>query len=381
MSSEVQAAAPAGRRAVWLVVVAFWLAFGVLESAKMVLSFRMRGEPIAWLTSLTYNLPWWLVWAALTPAVAAACRWLGPGARPPGLRLLGHLPAAAAVCGLHLVVISAQTHVTAPAGQVPRVGLVEHTWRMIDGYFMLDLLTYAGVVAAILAWHVHRRYHDERGAALSLALRASELEKHLVDAELSALRMELNPHFLFNALNSVAGLIRRGDGERAVDVLADLGDLLRATLDSSRRPEVALDEELALVERYLAIEGVRFADRLEVDIEVEPEVRRAAVPSMILQPLVENALRHGIARRPGPGRVLVSAARQGAALHLAVGDSGPGFVRPDPAVAGAGIGLRNTASRLRARYGDRANLAVGASPLGGAVVSITVPFEPAVVTP
>jgi two-component system LytT family sensor kinase len=371
------ARAPGRPATLALVVVGFWLAFGLLESAKMVLSFRMRGEPIGWAGSLAYNLPWWLVWAALTPAVVAACRWLGPGARPPGPRLLGHAPVAAAVCLVHLVVISAQTHVTAPTGRLPRIGLGEHTWRMIDGYFMLDLLTYAGVVAACLAWQVYRRYHDQRGAALQLALRTSALEKHLVDAELSALRMELNPHFLFNTLNSVAGLVRRGDGERAVDVLADLGDLLRATLDGSRRPEVALAEELGLVERYLAIEGVRFADRLEVRFDVEAEAREASVPSMILQPLVENALRHGIAQRTGRGRVEISAARRDGRLHLAVGDSGPGFV--DAAAGRAGIGLRNTASRLRARYGEHADLQVGASPLGGAVVSITVPFERAAV--
>jgi two-component system, LytTR family, sensor kinase len=266
---------------------------------------------------------------------------------------------------VHLVIIAAQTHVTAPGGRLPAIGLAEHTWRMIDAYFMLDLLTYAGVVAACLAWQ-----------AVQLALRARELEKHLVDAELSALRMELNPHFLFNTLHSVAGLIRRGDGDRAVDVLADLGDLLRTTLDSSRRPEVPLAEELALIERYLAIEGVRFADRLEVRIDVEPEARAAAVPSMILQPLVENALRHGVARRTGPGRVEISAARQGERLCLAVGDSGPGFA--DAGGTGiSGVGLRNTASRLRARYGERADLQVGASPLGGAAVSIRVPFETA----
>jgi hypothetical protein len=330
----------------------------------MVLSFRMRGEPLGWGASLAYNLPWWLVWAALTPVVVATCRWLGPVGRPVGARLLGHVPIALAVCVVHLVIIAAQTHVTAP--EPPRIGLAEHTWRMIDAYLMLDLLTYAGVVAACLAWQ-----------AVQLALRARELEKHLVDAELSALRMELNPHFLFNTLHSVAGLIRRGDGDRAVDVLADLGDLLRTTLDSSRRPEVPLTEELALIERYLAIEGVRFADRLDVRIDVDPEARAAAVPSMILQPLVENALRHGVARRTGPGRVAISAARQGGRLCLAVDDSGPGFTGE----RGDGVGLRNTASRLRARYGERADLQVGTSALGGAAVSIRVPFETAEAAP
>jgi two-component system LytT family sensor kinase len=367
------------RRSPWPPVVGFWLAFGLLESAKMVLSFRMRGEAVTWRASLAYNLPWWLVWAALTPAVVGACRALGLGPRRPSWpRLAAHLPIGAAVCLVHLAVICAQTYVTAPGGR-PRLGPVAYTIRMVDSFFMLDLLTYAGIVIAYVAWQWYRRYGLEREASLRLRLRAAELERSLVEARLSALRMELNPHFLFNALNSVAGLVRRGEGERAVSVLADLGDLLRSTLDGGRRAEVPLGEELALVERYLAIEGVRFADRLRVSLDVAPEARAAAVPSMILQPLVENALRHGVGQVPGPARLSIAARREGDRLRLSVGDSGPGFGdREGPAPGGRdGIGLSNTRSRLETRYGPGAELRVAKSPLGGAEVSIRLPYATA----
>jgi two-component system, LytTR family, sensor kinase len=363
----------------WPPVVGFWLSFGLLESAKMVFSFRMRGEPITWWSSLTYNLPWWLIWAALTPAVVAACRALGLGSRRPSWSgLLAQLPIGAAASLAHLLVICAQTYVTTPGGR-PKLGPVGYTLRMVDSYFMLDLLTYAGIVFAYVAWQWYQRYGREREASLHLRLRAAELERSLVEARLSALRMELNPHFLFNALNSVAGLVRRGEGERAVEVLANLGDLLRSTLDGGRRAEVPLGEELSLVERYLAIEGVRFADRLRVSLEIAPETRAAAVPSMILQPLVENALRHGVGRSPGPARVSIEARREGGRLRLSVGDSGPGFDGRAPRPAGArdGIGLSNTRSRLATRYGTGAELRVDRSPLGGAEVCIWLPYADA----
>jgi hypothetical protein len=360
------------RRAPWSLVAGFWLGFGLLESAKMVFSFRMRGEAVGWWASLAYNVPWWLAWAALTPAVVAACRALGTGrARPPWARQAAHVPLGALASAAHLAVVCAQTYVTSPTGR-PEAAPVAYAWRMADNYFMLDLLTYAGVVVAYVAWQWQQRYGREREGSLRLALRAEGLERRLAQAQLSALRAELDPHFLFNALNSVAGLVRRGEGERAVEMLSDVSDLLRSTLDGGRRAEVPLDEELALLERYVAIERVRFADRVAIAFEVGAGARAAPVPSMILQPLVENALRHGVGRSAGPGRVVVSAAREGEGLRLRVGDSGPGF-GGGGASGGRGIGLSNTRSRLRARYGAGAEMRLGRSPLGGAEVSLWLP--------
>ncbi len=181
-------------------------------------------------------------------------------------------------------------------------------------------------------------------------MRASELEAQLSRAQLQALQMQLRPHFLFNALNTISGLVRTGDAATAVTMLAGLGDLLRLLLRSDGAQEVSVRQELEVIDRYLRIEQVRFCDQLVVAVTVQPGVEDALVPNLILQPLVENAVRHGIGTGRATGRVTVDVSQVGACLRLEVSDSAEAHpTEPEPS---GGIGLAKTRARLLRLYGD-----------------------------
>jgi LytS/YehU family sensor histidine kinase len=221
------------------------------------------------------------------------------------------------------------------------------------------------------------RLYEEVRRAHRQELRTAQLEGQLVQARLEALRAQLNPHFLFNALNTIAMLVRRQANAEALRGIVGLSQLLRQVLDRRGAPEVSLGEELALVEHYLAIEQLRYPDRLGVRMTVADEVLDAQVPSLLLQPLVENAVRHGIGRRSERGWIRIAGLRADRWLTLEVRDDGPGF--PDgwnPATS-AGIGLANTRERLQRLYGRRHRLDLRNGEDGGAVVAVTLPFHTA----
>jgi sensor histidine kinase YesM len=281
----------------------------------------------------------------------------------------GHLAAVGALYWwtitrpvLRFLPAAAQARVGTPLGQIE---------AFFNGYLVVDVMTYGAVVAAWYALEFHRRLRERDRAALALEARAATLEAQMHEARLSALRMELNPHFLFNALNSVAGLVRRGDGPRAIEVLSRLGGLLRLTLERQEGHEVPLGRELELLDLYLGIERVRFLDRLSVEVEVDPAARDALVPAFVLQPLVENAVRHGIARVPEPGRITIGARLVGPDLAIEITDTGPGIATgPRP---GEGLGLRNTRARLEQLYGSAAALRLERRPSGGTIATLSLP--------
>ncbi len=205
-------------------------------------------------------------------------------------------------------------------------------------------------------------------------LRASRLQTQLTQAQLAALKMQLQPHFLFNTLHSISALLHR-DPEAADRMIARLGDFLRLTLDNSGAQEVSLQKELEFLTCYLEIERVRFQDRLTTSVEVEPAALDAPVPNLILQPIVENALRHGIAQTRGPGRVEISAKRERGALRIRVRDNGPGLAaitRPDDGLK-EGLGLSNTRARLEQLYGGAHRFELENAPDGGLLVTLEIP--------
>ena len=205
-------------------------------------------------------------------------------------------------------------------------------------------------------------------------LEAREREAWLAEARLGALRMQLQPHFLFNSLNAITVIVRDRDTATATRMLEQLGEMLRRVMRTDRPQEVTLAEELDFVRQYLAIEQVRFSDRLTPEFAVDPSVLRAAAPEFLLQPLVENALRHGLAKRVTATLLRIEARREGDALVLTVTDDGPG---PGGTVAevGEGVGLGNTRERLAALYGDRARLELVGTPEGGARVTVRLPYR------
>jgi two-component system LytT family sensor kinase len=240
----------------------------------------------------------------------------------------------------------------------------------------LGLLGYTVLFSVVMAAEYYDRFRERERAAAALSVQ-------LAEARLAALRMQLNPHFLFNTLNTVSMHVRRGENTEAVRMLAGLSDILRHVLEDSPPQEVTLRQELAFIDRYLAIERSRFGDRLKVTVTVEPDALDALVPNLVLQPLVENAIRHGIGRRAAAGRLDIRAARRGDLLELAVQDDGPGIDDQSDSVTPAtgiplssgGIGLRNTASRLQQLYGARGNLSLENPPAGGAIARVTLPWH------
>jgi two-component system, LytTR family, sensor kinase len=219
-----------------------------------------------------------------------------------------------------------------------------------------------------------RRLHFRELEAARLAERVAVAEAAASSARLDALRLELSPHFLFNSLNAVSGLIRTNESGMAVSVIAQLGDLLRLSLSRDRAVQIPLSQELEHLERYLSIERLRFRDRLSVTIDAEPATTDCLVPVMILQPLAENAIKHGVSRVPGRAALTIScridASRE--QVVLSVQDDGPGF--PGAGVAEAGIGLSNTRARLAQLHGDAARLVIASPAGGGAQVVVRLPI-------
>jgi two-component system LytT family sensor kinase len=228
------------------------------------------------------------------------------------------------------------------------------------------LLDFWSVIGVAHAFEFYRRAQDKERVAVQLRAQLSQ-------AQLEALRSQLQPHFLFNTLNSVATLVHR-DADAADRMVTDLADLLRATLGHQGSHEVTLGEELSLLERYVAIARSRFRDRLTVSYEVPADLRSAMVPQFLLQPLVENALEHGVGQRPGPGRLEISVACVDGQLRIAVCDDGPGLRASRS--AGHGVGLTNTRARLAGLYGSAQCLTVeSASAAGGVRATVVVPFR------
>jgi sensor histidine kinase YesM len=287
-----------------------------------------------------------LCWCAATPAILWSARrfpldrrrWIRHG-------LLHLLFAAVFILAINILSpLVARLLLGEPLqlGRTTRYGLLTFL-----ALFHLALVVYA----FILGVGHHLQTLDARRAEV---LRAERLRADLAEAQLRALQLQLQPHFLFNALNAVGSLILTGRGPEAFDVIGRLGELLRALLATESRMEVSLREELDLAEAYVAIERVRFGDRLRVVWEIAPDVAGARVPPMLLQPLVENAIRHGIGRTPEGGRVIVRASRESSRLRLEVCDDGPG--PPGQASGERGIGLENTRRRLEHLYGTEQRL-------------------------
>jgi sensor histidine kinase YesM len=237
--------------------------------------------------------------------------------------------------------------------------------RIIIGQLLLAFLSYWVFVSLYQAWQNYLRYRERE-------LRSTRLESQLAQAQLEVLRMQLHPHFLFNTLHAVSTLLHR-DPDAADEMLSQLSDLLRMTLENFGFQEVSLREELEFIRRYLDIQQARFQDRLTITVDVPAETLDARVPNQALQPIVENAIHHGVEERMGVGTIEIRACRRATMLQLSVRDDGPGL-RPDwQASQQEGIGLSNTRARLTQLYGPLASLDLSNHPQGGTLVTLLIP--------
>ena len=365
MSSEVPRHLRRWR--LWAAVLGLATLFSLLDAGPTYLGHTVAGRPITWTRTLLYTLSLWLTLGALVgPALWFAGHFrVDRGDQRQRRRSLAiHLLAAVGFALAHLV----GTHLVR---LVLPLGVPFDFFRSLSTHvmwlFTVDFLIYWAIVGLYYASHY---YHVARERDLC----AAQLHASLMEARLQALRAQLNPHFLFNTLNAVSVLAMKGEHRSVVDMLARLSDLLRVSLDDSQPQEVPLAKELEFIDGYLDIQRIRFSDRLTVDRDIAEGTLDVLVPSLVLQPLVENAIMHGIASRIGGGRIGIRAVRQNGTLQLSITDNGPGF-RSVPYSFREGIGLSNTRERLRHLYGQGDWIECGIGAEGGAIVTLSIPVN------
>ena len=319
-----------------LVLFAIWCVPGVILATSYYTVMSLKGDPMTFLEVLAWRIPEWQVWAVATPIII----WLGrrfPVTRKPWQSVPVHLVANAVIGAADIVVYwtCGNYFGIEPFATTPLTELLP--WMLLKTAFF-EMLVYWGVI-------VVDRYRQA-------ALRQTQLEARLAEAQLDALRMQLHPHFLFNTINAISVLMRKGESASAIRMLGGLGDLLRRSLASTRIEFVPLEEELEFIGRYLDIETTRFPDRLRVTLEIDPAARRARVPCLILQPIVENAIEHGIAPKISGGRITITARVEDGTLAVIVRDDGVGL-SDELTPRGHGVGLSHVRKRLAQLYPGR----------------------------
>ncbi len=341
-------------------VVALWTGVALVFLAQRLFLYA-TGNGALTLNVVVWSFLGWYVWVPNTFLVLWMARRF-PFERRRRIRLLLHAGAAVGVAILGaLLYLSARVAWSLLAGDGFLAERTFGAWflTLLGHSLALDVLIYAGTVTVVHAFTYYQRYVDR--------------EAQLNHAQLHALKLELNPHFLLNALTTVGFLVRRGRSTEAVNTLDGVGALLRQVLHSTRVQEVPLEQELDFLDAYVAIERMRFQDRLQVQLEIEPDVRRARIPALLLQPLVENAIKHGISCIEGTGQVRIRARRVGDMLFLQVRDNGPG-ASAHPPTRGTSVGLANVQARLQQLYGEIHLFNLYNHVEGGAVVDVALPF-------
>lgn len=350
------------RRAVWAAAVGFWLFVSALSAAQMLWAARMPGQMRDPWAAIRWQTIYFAAWIPFTIALWHFTRgWLPERFGGWWRLLLAHVP-------LSLAVALAQTLVVyLLARAFPNANMMRESFLdQLRGVMNIQILIYTTIVGTGAAMTLYEGYRDRQ-------LAAAQLQAELNAARLQALRGHLQPHFLFNSLHSIAALARAGDTAGVVRLTAALSDLLRHVLDAGDR-HASLREELTIVERYLEIQRARFADRLDVTVDLAPDVADARVPLLIVQPLVENAVRHGLAPRVREGSLMVRAIRDNGRVRIDVEDTGVGLPSGWTMDDATGTGLRNLASRLAAEYGDAAALDVAPREGGGVRATVTLPY-------
>jgi two-component system, LytTR family, sensor kinase len=351
----------------WGLIALVWALVSTIQTTFLFEMWRDYGKPRPWIEIarqpfVAYFLMWGLI---ATPLVLFLCKRFPVERRNWPRRFLLHL-AFSIVLGILISLARLPLHQFVYPASHESFG-----WMMFRGYFFTngfdDITMYWAVACICFSSLYYQRAKDRE-------IQASALESQLARAHLEALKMQLHPHFLFNTLHSISELMHQ-DVSAADRVIARLSELLRLTLENTGVQEVTLKAEIDFLQGYLEIERTRFRDRLTVAMDLKPETLDAMVPNMILQPLVENSVRHGIARRAGPGTILVRSSKNGGNLEILLRDDGPGRSPAPPPSANFGVGLNNTRTRLQQMYGDAQRLDIRQPETGGFEVQITIPYH------
>jgi two-component system LytT family sensor kinase len=352
----------------WLSYFLIWTAVGLFFASESSLWGRyIFRTPVTWDQALKTNLSFYYIWAAIAPLVL----WLGKrfrferGSRT--ISVLVHLPTSVLLSSIQLLIAEIVVQSFSP----DRLQLYE-AFKAIERtfivYFHINLLTYWAILGIGYGREYYRKFRERE-------VRAAQLRTQLTQAQLQSLKMQLHPHFLFNTFNTISSLMHKSvdDADR---VLALLGDLLRYSLHNVGVQEVTLREEIDFLQRYLEIEQTRFGDRLRIRINVEPEVLDCKVPNLILQPLVENAIRYAVGPRASGGSIEISARQVIGSLKISVVDDGPGLPEGYNLPAHEGVGLRNSRERLDQLYGENHRFILSNKSPKGLEVAIVIPIRP-----
>jgi two-component system, LytTR family, sensor kinase len=363
----------------WLLAAALVAAatvLGLIEASHVQYDRARLGVPITWPHALLHGLPRWYAWAVLAPVVFVVARRVHVMRRGPVARLGVHAVTGIAVVLVQIGLFSLASSVLHDTAQ-PFLHLRPAFAKYIGLFYFGGLVTYALLVAGWHAVDVLERYRRREREAARLELQTAELKALLAEAQLRHLQAQLQPHFLFNTLHALGSLVFKGENTAAVRMTTRLSELLRRSLRLSEQSEIKLDEELRLADDYLSIQQLRFGDRLRYVLDASDDARAALVPVMLLQPLVENAVLHGVENDTAAGLILVDAIRAGDELLIRVYDDGPGVTAATGASTGGGLGLYNTRARLHSLYGDNASLSLTDALDGGAEVRVRLPYRTA----
>ena len=347
----------------WGLIFGCWTFLAFLFSGpQLIRAIKDNRVAEGWISVLA-ELIFTYLWLALTPLVVRLSRSFRIEGRQRFQSLTFHVVASVVFLLIHVVLF---TLVSIPFGWYSQFTPFwnKYLWLLLT-FTPINVLFYWGVVVIDHALNYYQKLQERE-------LKASQLEAQLAQSQLQVLKVQLHPHFLFNTLNAISALIRESPDE-AEEMVSRLGGLLRMTLETAGLQEVPFKEELEFLKQYLDIEQTRFQDRLKVVMAIEPETLDGLVPSMILQPLVENSVRHGVAPRREGGCIKIHAWRHNSVFRLEVEDDGPGLCDDTPLKEG--VGLTNTRARVRNLYGDEHGLILRNAAGGGLVVSLTIPFR------
>lgn len=353
----------------WRWIAAIWSAGALFDASQTVLIIRAEGGHHPWLPIFGTELVSWLPWALATPLVVRLAR------RHPIAR--GVSPRTVGVHGLAFAVVSAVAETWSAALQMFFNPYGNRKWpTFLDTWsttLLFQALTFLIAYALILTVTF---VVDARESMARQMTETARLNEELSRAQLAALRRQIEPHFMYNTLNSIAGLVRDHLNDAAVSMIVGLSEFLRRSSEDSHRSQVALQEEVEYLQRYLDIQKIRFGERLRVTVDIPAALLRAQVPNLLLQPLVENAIKHGVAKRVAGGAVRVTGACHDGSLCLRVCNDGPSLPT-DWQAAPTGVGLRNLRTRLQILHGNESDLQLRRADSGGAEVVVTLPFREA----
>jgi len=361
------AQAPTAQLPRWFWIASICFGLGLFDAIQNVVVMHAEGMHHPWAHLFVALLLSWLPWAVATPVVLRLQRRY-PLERRPILPWLVHAAACVSIAFASGVWEAALQKVLDPWGSSSTaLPFITLSLRKFYGELLSSVVLYSCVLLVGYMLESRERLALQR-------TEAARLNEQLSKAQLNALRQQIEPHFLFNTLNAIAGLVREGKNDTAVGMIAGLSDLLRHALKDSNRQEVLLGEELEFLQKYLDIQKVRFAERLQLSVEIDREFLIARVPTLILQPIVENAVKHGIAKRANGGVIQISAVRSNGMLTFRVYNDGPGL----PAgwdTNQSGVGISNVRTRLQSLYGNAFELTMRNRAPGGVEVSLSVPFR------